>query len=211
MIKRYWRSSTDLFGRFEIWINLPNSIAREKIGRVNIRRQRLLHKWIKKPRKIYRNDQWRDWAQFSKDESWAWLRDELRFQELSEQEKHKIIVDADLTDEIYVRYFVPRRLFERTGFQRTLWNVYVGAGKKENSIIECPTTGWTSLDLNAVKNNPIDHCLLHSTDFPFVDFVQNFSDSRKKAICRPELLSLEVLFKMPKQEKIRKSDVAKSG
>jgi hypothetical protein len=32
------------------------------------------------------------------------------------------------------------------------------------------------------------------------DFVQNFSDFRKKFICRPELLSLEAIFEMPKQE-----------
>jgi hypothetical protein len=31
------------------------------------------------------------------------------------------------------------------------------------------------------------------------DFVQNFSDSRKKFICRPELLALEAVFEMPKQ------------
>jgi hypothetical protein len=33
------------------------------------------------------------------------------------------------------------------------------------------------------------------------DFVQNFSDSQKKVICRPELLSLEAVFEIPKQEK----------
>jgi hypothetical protein len=32
------------------------------------------------------------------------------------------------------------------------------------------------------------------------DFVQNFSDSRKKFIRRTELLSLEAAFEMPKQE-----------
>jgi hypothetical protein len=36
------------------------------------------------------------------------------------------------------------------------------------------------------------------------DFVQGFSDSRRKFICRPELLSLEAVFEMPKQE-VRKS------
>jgi hypothetical protein len=32
------------------------------------------------------------------------------------------------------------------------------------------------------------------------DFVQNLSDSRKKFISRPKLLSLDVVFDMPKQE-----------
>jgi hypothetical protein len=41
------------------------------------------------------------------------------------------------------------------------------------------------------------------------DFVQNFLDSRKKFICRPELLSLEVAFEMPKQNK-KKSEGVKS-
>jgi hypothetical protein len=42
------------------------------------------------------------------------------------------------------------------------------------------------------------------------DFVQNFSDSRKKFICRPELLSLEEVFEMPEQENKKKSEEAKS-
>jgi hypothetical protein len=32
-----------------------------------------------------------------------------------------------------------------------------------------------------------------------VDLVQNFPDSRKKFICKPELYSLEAIFKMSKQ------------
>jgi hypothetical protein len=32
------------------------------------------------------------------------------------------------------------------------------------------------------------------------DFLQNVSDSRKNFICRPELLSLDAVFEMPKQE-----------
>jgi hypothetical protein len=39
------------------------------------------------------------------------------------------------------------------------------------------------------------------------DLVQNFSNSRKKFTCRPELLALEVVFEMhnKKQEKVRGS------
>jgi hypothetical protein len=40
------------------------------------------------------------------------------------------------------------------------------------------------------------------------DFVQNFSDFRKKFICRPELLSLEIVLEMLEQETSRG---AKSG
>jgi hypothetical protein len=43
------------------------------------------------------------------------------------------------------------------------------------------------------------------------DFVHNFSDSRKKFICRPGLLFWETIFEMPKQEKVRKSEEAKFG
>jgi hypothetical protein len=39
------------------------------------------------------------------------------------------------------------------------------------------------------------------------DFVQTISDSRKKFIYRPELLSLEAVFEMPKQEQVRGSSI----
>jgi hypothetical protein len=40
------------------------------------------------------------------------------------------------------------------------------------------------------------------------DFVQNFSDSRKKLICKPELLSSGAVFEMPKQ-KTKKQETRK--
>jgi hypothetical protein len=43
------------------------------------------------------------------------------------------------------------------------------------------------------------------------DFVQKFSHSRKKFICRPNLLSLDTVFEMPKQEKLKEVKFGKYG
>jgi hypothetical protein len=49
--------------------------------------------------------------------------------------------------------------------------------------VECRTMGSTSPDLNAVKNNSMDHCVLHSTCFPFAAIFQSnlLIHSRKTA------------------------------
>jgi hypothetical protein len=88
--------------------------------------------------------------------------------------------------------------------------------------------------MSSVKFNSMDYYLLHSTHFRFAamlqcispicwstpryplpkrnaDFVQNFWDSRKKFICTFELLSLEVVFEMRKQENKKKPGGGKSG
>jgi predicted nucleic-acid-binding protein len=43
------------------------------------------------------------------------------------------------------------------------------------------------------------------------DFIQNFSDSRKKFICKRELLSVEAVFEMLKQQNKKSSEEANSG
>jgi hypothetical protein len=82
--------------------------------------------------------------------------------------------------------------------------------------------GMRTVRSDGCQNYSMGHCLLHSTYFPFAarhwfnllihslpenrfqrinaDFVPNLSDSRKGFIYRPELLCLEAVFEMPKEE-----------
>jgi hypothetical protein len=52
---------------------------------------------------------------------------------------------------------------------------FTGSGQRcgeDNSRAWCFTMGSASPDLSAVKNNPMDHYLLHSTYFPFAAMLQ---------------------------------------
>jgi hypothetical protein len=54
------------------------------------------------------------------------------------------------------------------------------------AAIGCPMMGWASPDLTAVKNNSMDHCLLHSTYFPFAAILQCCNTSIQSVHTLPE-------------------------
>jgi hypothetical protein len=69
-------------------------------------------------------------------------------------------------------------------------------------MLQCCNIAIQSVD-------PLPKNRFHSVN---ADFVQNFSDSGKKFICRSELLSLDAIFEMSKQEnkKTRKQENKKT-